>query len=89
MGKSNARKTESCKPTEACKLIDGDFNYTHTLKVYREVDWEEFIAAVYCKENGNLVSSYHTDDKEDAKRTGRTQLAEAAKHNWTKQVKEV
>lgn len=77
------------KPTEACKLIDGDFNATHTLKVYRETDWDEFIAAVYCKANGKLVSSYHTDDKEDAKQTGHTQLAEASKHNWTKQVKEV
>ena len=77
------------KPNEACKLIDGDFNSTHTLKVYRETEWDEFIAVVYSQASGKIVSSYHTDDKEDAKRTGRTQLAEASKHNWQKQVKEV
>lgn len=77
------------KPTAACKLIDGDFNETHTLKVYRETDWDEFIAVVYWKQNGKIVSSYHTDDKEDAKRTGRTQLADASKYNWTFQVPEV
>lgn len=56
------------------RLIDGDFTTTHELKVYRDSELGEYIAQVRCKTDGHLVASYHTDDKEDAKNTGRVEL---------------
>jgi len=68
------------------KLIDGDFTATHELKVYRDSEWNEYIAQVRCKANNKIVSSYHSDDKEDAKSSGRKELAVCTEKNIRKQA---
>lgn len=59
------------------KLIDGDFSATHELKIYRDYDWQEFVAIVKEKATGKVVSEYFTDDKDDAKSTGRAELRQS------------
>lgn len=60
---------------------------THTLVVYRNTEWEEWIAVVRFalldarNHKPVIVSTYHSDDKEDAVCTGRTELARATNHN--------
>ena len=48
----------------------------HTAKVFRNVEWQEYQVKFY-DTNGQHFShaDYHTDDKEDALTTARTQLA--------------
>lgn len=70
----------------ARKLIDGDFTNTHELKVYRDSEWNEFVAVVRCKENKRVVAEYFSDDKEDAKSTGRNMLLRATNCNATSNV---
>lgn len=74
------------KPTPTSRLIDGDFTNTHELKLYRDPEWQEYVARVFCKANGKLVAEYMTDDKGDAKTTGRTILARATACNATSNV---
>lgn len=70
------------------KIVDGDFTDTHTLCVYHNKEWEEFIAVIYHKceghspsKPGTVVSTYHCDDKEEAASTGRLMLKQATKYN--------
>lgn len=72
------------------KLVDGDFTDTHTLCVYRDVEWEEYVAVVYHKCEGSsprkpgpVLSTYHCEDKEEAASTGRIMLGQATKYKVT------
>jgi hypothetical protein len=69
----------------ARKIIDSDFTNTHELKVYRDSEWQEYVAVIRCKFNNRIVADYCTDDKEDAKSTGRNMLARATNCNATNQ----
>ncbi len=67
-------------------LIGGDFTKTHTLKIYRDSAWEEFVAQVWHKPTNNLVASYHTDDRDDAWATGERELKYSSSKGITEEV---
>ena len=58
---------------------------THSLRVYNNFEWGEYVAVIFLKIGGVLsnvvISTYHCDDKEEAMATGQSALAEAAEQN--------
>lgn len=60
----------------ARKLLQKLESDRHTVGIYRDAEWDEFVA-VLKNENGKELSTYHTDDKQDAIQTARRMLAEA------------
>lgn len=72
------------------RVILTDATDAHTLVVYRNVEWEEFIAVVRyrprnaAKDKPVIVSTYHSDDRGDALSTGFRELAEATLSNNTR-----
>lgn len=42
-----------------------------TAKVYRNIDWNEYVVRFYCDGKHLPDADYHTDDKDDAKVTAR------------------
>lgn len=60
---------------------------THTLVIYHNVEWEEWVAVVRAHPLPGLntkpviVSTHHTDSLEDAEYTGGTELIRASEQN--------
>lgn len=69
------------------KLVAGDFTATHTLCVYFDKEWGEYVAVVYYKcvghspsRPGIVVATYRYDNKEDTLATGRKMLEHATEY---------
>lgn len=61
----------------ANKLVAGDFNETHTVKVYWSYENQEYTVKSFIKINGKLrmlFNDYFTNDKEDALSTAKAIL---------------
>ena len=62
---------------------------THTLCVYRNTEWNEWVAVVYHRptgvavRNATIVSTYYADSAEDAISTGGKELHHASRYNTT------
>ena len=69
-------------------LIGGNFTKTHTLKIYRDSAWEEYVAQVRHKPTNNLVASYHTPDRDDARSTGEAELRNSTNNCITAEVED-
>ena len=49
---------------------------THTVKVHRDTEWDEYRVTLVAA-NGDILSTYHSDDKEDAMSTAQSILKQA------------
>lgn len=62
---------------------------THTVKVHRDTEWNEYRVSLVAA-NGDIVSTYHSDDKEDALSTAQSILRHAepahAAEWWQKRI---
>jgi len=57
------------------RLIWGDFTETHVVKVYRDSEWQEYVARVAAKgQPWYEPADYHTTDKDDAIDSARDML---------------
>jgi hypothetical protein len=52
----------------------------YKLRVYRDTEWDEYTARVTRLDTKVCVSSYHSDDKEDAIATGHKEMANSELH---------
>ena len=63
------------------RLIRTADTQNYKLRVYRDYEWDEYIARVTRKDTDVCVSSYHSDDREDAISTGKKELAASELNN--------